>query len=279
MIRVLIAFLAVFAIPRPGAADARLIEMLRSDRSAKVRAQAALALSRQQPSREITEALVAALDDTSPIVRGSAARALGEVGTDEAFLPLCRSAKDADKFVAKWAAWAAKRLLGRSRSIALEIRGLRVEPEFFSNEPPRQARLLAEDMTRHLQEGVALTLLETGRFDAALRMDFREDADNTAPGTNIWLGLSGGVVEVQGDRHRAEVLVEIEATAANGFSVWRGTAKGLGESQGVQENDNYADELSEPEEALDARIVAVRAAGSQAAKELVKELLWDYKKN
>lgn len=258
-------------------ADPRLIQVLASDPSPKVRAQAALGLLSAPATPEGNAALVRALDDPAAIVRGSAARALGTVGSDESFDSLCRAARDPDRFVSKWARWAAAQVAARARSIAFTVRDLRVEPGRLGGNGGKGSRasLLAEDMTRNLQDGVLQVLVGTGRFDVDAGMDFRDEVEGavgTAVGqAAVRLALRGRLVSVSGDDRQAEVEVRMEAVGPSGLVLWEGSARGVGtrESGGPQE---YEDEYTIPEEPVDARVKAAEAAGRVAAEGLARAL-------
>ncbi len=258
-------------------ADPRLVRVLASDPSPKVRAQAALGLLSAPATPEGNAALVQALDDPAAIVRGSAARALGAIGSEESFDSLCRAARDPDRFVSKWARWAAAQVAARSRSIVFTVRDLRVEPGRLGRNGgwgPRPS-LLAEDMTRNLQDGVLQVLVGTGRFDVDAGMDFRDEDDGavqTPVGRPaVRLALRGRLVSVSGDERRAEVEVRMEAVGPSGLVLWEGSARGVGtrETGGAQE---YEDEYTIPEEPVDARVKAAEAAGRAAAEALARAL-------
>jgi HEAT repeat protein len=70
-----------------------LIDALRSDSSAEVRADAAAALG-ELGAADARSALIDALDDPDPMVRATAARALGELGSAAAVEPLLNALED-----------------------------------------------------------------------------------------------------------------------------------------------------------------------------------------
>lgn len=267
-------------------ADPRLLQALASDPSPKVRAQAALGLATRPATPEGLAALVKALDDPASIVRGSAARTLGSLGTDESFAPLCRAAGDADRFVSRWARWAAARVAARSGSIVFTVRDIRVEPGRLSGVGigGARARILADDMTRNLQDGVLQVLVGTGRFDVDAGMDFSDEVEGAARTASavgpapVRLALRGRVLNVSGDDRRAEVEVRIEAVGPSGLVLWEGPARGVGsagEGGRLEPNtaqDDYVDEYTIPAEPVDARVRAAEVAGRTAAEELARAL-------
>ncbi len=262
-------------------ADPRLIQALASDPSPKVRAQAALGLASRPATPEGNTALVKALDDPASIVRGSAARALGLLGTDESFATLCRAAGDPDRFVSKWARWAALRVAARSGSIAFTVRDLRVEPGRLAGvgrEEGARTRILADDMTRNLQDGVLQVLIGTGRFDVDAGMDFSDEVEGAvrmagaAGPAPVRIALRGSLLRVSGDARRAEVEVRIEAVGPSGLVLWEGPARGVGSAEDPPAQDDDVDEYTIPEEPVDARVLASEDAGRTAAGDLARAL-------
>lgn len=260
-------------------ADSRLLRTLATDPSPKVRAQAVLGLASRPADPGVLAALVQALEDPAPIVRGSAARVLGSLGTDESFAPLCRAAQDADRFVAKWARWAAVQVAVRSPSIAFSVRDIRVEPGRLGGEGGRKARILADDITRNLQDGVLQGLIGTGRFDVDSGMDFSDEvegAERVAPDNarrpGVRLALRGRLVRMSGDDRRAEVEARIEAVCPSGTVLWEGPARGVGAAEDKQAEDDYVDEYTIPREPVDARVRAAEVAGRAAANDLARAL-------
>ncbi len=259
-------------------ADSRLVQVLATDPSPKVRAQAALRLATQPPTPEVQTALIAALDDPASIVRGSAARALGEIGGDEAYAPLCRTARDADGFVAKWSRWAAVRVASRARTIAITVQGLQVEPSRLGSPGDRRVRLLAEDMTRNLQDGVLAALVETGRFDVDAGMDFTDEVEGAqrlpgpAQGPGVRVAIRGRLARLSGDERSAEVEVRAEAQGPSGVLLWEGVVRATGAQATQGGQDEYVDEFTIPKDPVDARVRAAEAAGRAVAQELARAL-------
>ncbi len=274
---VVVFLMATIAGSNAGA-DPRLIQALASDPSPKVRAQAALGLASRPATPEGNAALVQALDDPASIVRGSAARALGSLGTDESFAALCRAAGDPDRFV--WARWAAAQVAARSGSIAFTVRDVRVEPGRLPavGVGGARARILADDMTRNLQEGVLQVLIGTGRFDVDTGMDFSDEVEGavrTAGATSpapVRIALRGQLLNVWGDARRAEVEVRIEAVGPSGVVLWEGPARGVGSAEDRPAGDDYVDEYTIPAESVDARVRAAEVAGRMAAGALARAL-------
>lgn len=272
----LVSFVAV------GRADPRLIQALASDPSPKVRAQAALGLTLQPATPDVTAALVRALNDEAAIVRGSAAKVLGSVGTDDTFVPLCRAARDPDQFVSKWARWAAARVAARTSMIVFTVRDIQVEAQHRPGVSKTYSRLLAEDMTRNLQEGVLQVLLESGGFDVQAGMDFSAEVEGaTAVATGqgqgdpkVRIAVRGRLVRMTSDDHRAEVEVRLEAVGPFGVVLWEVQVRGVGmsEEQPAPPKDEYVDEFTIPTEQVDTRVLAAQDAGRAAGRELVRAL-------
>lgn len=285
--RMTVVALAMLAMGGTAAkADPRLVEALASDPSPKVRAQAALGLLSRPATPEGNAALVQALEDPATIVRGSAARALGSLGTDGSFAPLCRAVGDPDRFVSRWARWAASRVAARSGSIAFTVRDIRVEPGRIAaaGSGGARGRILADDMTRNLQDGVLQVLIGTGRFDVDAGMDFSDEVEGAvrtagaAGPAPVRLALRGRLLKVTGDERRAEVEVRIEAVGPFGLVLWEAAVRGVGSAtdadggeQGASEDD-YEDEYTIKEAPVDARVRAAEVAGRAAAGELVRAL-------
>lgn len=265
--------------PGVGSADPHLIRILATDSSPKVRAQAAIGLASRPPNSEVIAALSAALADDAAIVRGSAARSLGSIGGEETFAPLCRAAKDPDRFVSKWARWAAWQVAGRTRTIVFSLGEVRVDPGRLPRGTSRKVSILADDMTKSLQDGVLQVLVGTGRFDVASGMDFSDEVEGLGPVEprdsrrfGVRLDIRGQVAKVSGDEHQAEVEVRIEVLGLDGVVLWEGTARGVGSSSATAGEDDYVDEYTIPSEPVDARVRAAEAAGRAAGEELSRAL-------
>jgi len=104
--RLLIGVLALaLSIPAAAAAQSNaridyLLGLLKNSAAFRVRAQAALSLARFSPAESrVVKALIRALKDKYPIVRASAASALGKIGNEEAVAALKKTTKDPDETV------------------------------------------------------------------------------------------------------------------------------------------------------------------------------------
>lgn len=100
---------AAQAAPRPSIEDVE--ESLAHERSYKVRVNAALVLGRLRQTRSVP-ALIGALKDPHPAVRGSAAQSLGRIGSPIARDALVKVAGDPSPLVRRQAAAALKALGG-----------------------------------------------------------------------------------------------------------------------------------------------------------------------
>lgn len=238
-----------------------------SDPSPKVRAQAALALSRLPKDQENVTALIEALKDQSKIVRGAAAKALGILGAPQAYGPLCQASTDRDSFVAKWSRWAILSVLGKADVVRFTLRGIKAE-----------GVAKADDMTRYMQEGVLEVLISSGRFEPLSALDFTSEEDGDASegekgsSDSVSVALEGRVEKVEGDGGRARVRVSLKAVAPCGITLWEGLGQGVGERGAPPEPDEFADEYTIPEEPLDARLVAAKEASKSGALEFLKHL-------
>lgn len=137
------------------------------DRSAKVRAQAALVLGTVSPTPTIRQSLQQTLQDSSPIVRAAAAKALGRNPSPELMEALVVPAKDPDPMVAKWAVWALQRVLASAPRIEITDTTFRVAG---TREPRSVKRVFESELLRTL-------LNEDGPFglaEAELTLDFSD---------------------------------------------------------------------------------------------------------
>jgi len=238
-----------------------LVKALTSDPSPRVRAQAALGLESKGKDPKAVSALIAALGDSSRLVRGSAAKALGTIGAPEAFAPLCRAALDPNAFVAKWAKKSAIRVASSAPVVTFNVRGLKAKRGWRP-----------DTLTKAYQEGVLEELLSRDRFDVASSMDFRDDVEKGEPGPQVMLVLEGEVVGTTGNRKKAEARVTFRAVAVPGVVIWKGKAKAKGKGGEPPPPDPYADEYTIVEEPPDAREMAVTAAGKAVAASFAKAL-------
>ncbi|MBM4396145.1 MAG: HEAT repeat domain-containing protein [Deltaproteobacteria bacterium] len=256
----------VLAILLPGLAladaVASLVASLASDGSPKVRAQAAISLASYPEDPATAPALVAAIADASPIVRGAVARSLGQVKAAGAFVALATAARDRDAFVAKWAGWGARQVAAWSGSVSIGLRGL------AARGGPRQ-----DELTKASQEGVLERLLAEARFDVGSSVDFSDEVAGAdvarAGGASVHLELEGEVASVGGDELAATATVSMRAVSASGFVVW--TVKGSGSGTGKPppppgpDDDEYT--IRAP--GVDARPLAVADAGRAAGSALL----------
>jgi hypothetical protein len=147
--------------------------LLAGDRSAKVRAQASLALRAFADRAEVRKALVAALDDGDGIVRAAAANALGAVPRTDALDALAEASRDRDPLVSKWAGWALRRTVAGAAKV--RVAGLDVHMAA----PGRP-----EPLVRAFQGALLGVLLGAGgRFDVAATdasLDFSDEGDPAA---------------------------------------------------------------------------------------------------
>ncbi len=110
---VVCAVSSVLAIAASAWADARsdyLVRVLRTSPMFRVRAQAAISLGGVQSEPEVVSALVGALSDAHPAVRGAAAAALQRQGDPSALPALRRAARDPEAAVRTAASQAVRHL-------------------------------------------------------------------------------------------------------------------------------------------------------------------------
>ncbi len=176
-VAVFIVSLATSGASAEGLSPESALALLRLDRSAKVRAQAALTLRSRAEEPNVRTALVAALGDLDAIVRAAAANALGAVPHTDAFEVLARRTRDRDPLVTKWARWALRRTLAAAPTVHVAHVGVKV-----------LASGKHDDMGRVLEGAMLGILLKTGsRFELEFTkktFDFSTDdqADSPAAG-------------------------------------------------------------------------------------------------
>ena len=256
------ALILLLASPAFAQATGSLTEALGSDPSPKVRSQAALALAAYPADPAAVAALARALRDDSPMVRGSAARALGQLRTPGAFTSLSVAARDRDPFVAKWAGWAVKQVLAAAQTVEIGLRGL-----------VSRAGVKSDDATKAFQEGVLDTLLSTGRFDIGGTLDFSEDPPPVAgPPQVAHVELEGEVSSVTGDAKVAQATVLIRAVTPSGYVAWTGRASGSGKGGPPPPPGPDDDEWTIRPSGTDARLEAISDAGKVAGRMLADGL-------
>ncbi len=246
------------------------LRALSSDGSAKVRAQAVLALADDAETPLVRDALIEALDDRSPIVRAAAANVLGSLAGPHAFEALCRAATDSDELVAKWAGWAVRRTLTTTPRVKVRVKGLK---------SPGHAK--SDDLAKAYQDGVLKTLLLDQRFDVASSMDFDDEVPEPdrveffglmLPGVKvppITISLVGRVVTA-GNRSVARASATLRVEVSGGFAVFDLAAEAEGVEGPEPPPDPFADEYTIPKQRDDARIVAAEAAGRAIGEQLIE---------
>jgi hypothetical protein len=251
-------------LPAVALADAvaSLVASLASDGSPKVRAQAAISLASFPDDPATAPALVSAMADASPIVRGAVARSLGQVKATGAFVALAAAARDRDAFVAKWAGWGARQVVAGSGSVSIGLRGL------AARGGPRQ-----DELTKAFQEGVLERLLADRRFDVGSSVDFSDEVAGAdvaaAGGVAVHLELEGEVASVGGDELAATAGVVVRAVTPSGFVAWtvKGSGSGTGKPPPPPGPDD--DEYTVRAPGVDARPLAVADAGRAAGSALL----------
>jgi len=299
-VRVLVLLAGLFlaaslagAQPSSGSVEDALARL--QDRSAKVRAQAALVLGSMDPDDRIRAALRESLSDPSPIVRAAAAKALGRRPSPDLLDALEELARDPDPMVTKWASWALRRTIAtvsrlRITDTVLRISGTResstvgrtFESELLrgllsSEGPfeldPRESTLdFSEDSPRDPDPGPSTAdvnrWMRDGRFEMAAVEDGDEGKrareDRPCP-----LRISGTVEMREGDR---EVVVQasIRLVMADGFEVLEGRAnvRAAPPAGDPRDRDEYSIEVTPAQ----LRIQAAGEAGRKVAEDLRRRL-------
>lgn len=261
-----LAFLAVLLGPQDARAqDATddLTQALATGSSARVRAQAALALQAQAGDPAVQVALVGALRDPDPIVRAAAAKAFKDAAPADAFPALSEAAWDPDPLVAKWAARVLRRIVARARVIVVDIR-------------PLSSRLgvSADQATKSLQSIVLERLLVSSRFDVPTAMDFGAGPEAAVLTQRpVRVSIDGEAVPAPAQPGvEATVEVRLRVTTPSGHVVWEGGAVAGGRMEAAADPDPDSDAYTIRDAPTDARLVALREAARKAADELARAL-------
>lgn len=272
--------------------------LLRTDRSAKVRAQAALTLRAAAEVPEVRAVLKAALGDGAAIVRAAAATALGAVPHTDAYEALSRVAKDRDPLVAKWAGWALRRTVAaaptvrvaevrvqvtapsRSDSLArtfegallgvllgaggrFEIEKTAATMDFAADGEASSTEVAEPDPDADRK---ALELMRQGRFDAAaLAMGEGPGLDEAPVSVRLL-----AEIDARDAGTGAVAKVRLRGTTPEGTQAFEVSGEGTGRPPTVPENER--DEYTTVPRPEDLRNEAVDAAGLAVAKALVKQL-------
>lgn len=160
--------------------------------SPRVRAQAALILGGMR-AKSAVFFLVDCLKDSSPVVRGTCARALGMIGDDRGLAAVARLGNSSDKFVRRWSQWAARHMLHSDT----ELRVATPEPKGGSAQ-----------MHSGVLDGISRVILDIDAWEFSQEMDFSDDKKAAIEGigaapapvltirTGINTGKAGGIILV-----------------------------------------------------------------------------------
>jgi len=265
------------------------------DRSAKVRAQAALVLGMQEASDEIRAALRDRLSDSSPLVRAAAAKALGRRPTPDLLEPMAALARDPDPMVAKWASWALRRTVASAARLRITDTTFRIsgtrEPRSvgrtFESELLRGLlasdgpfELDSRDTTLDFSAGSAdepapaastvdaNRLLREGRFDMAMMAAPEDGKDSLAAGPCA-LELSG-TVEMREGAGEVQVRASVRLVLPGGVPVLEAAAevRAAPPSGDSRERDEYTLEVTPAQ----LRLQAAGEAGRRVAEDLHQQL-------
>lgn len=173
-----------------------LINLLKNDKSFKVRAQSALALGKIG-SPSALKPLIDALDDENYIVRGSAAKALGELGESSSFRELSKVLKDPNNFVSKYAREAIRKILKSAELIFIDLR------KIYSSLDEQT------DLTGKLyQESLLLQILNHSKFVVGEMFDFRENGVEEEREIQIMVELNGNIENLEIDFYKGSAFCE-----------------------------------------------------------------------
>jgi hypothetical protein len=237
-----------------------LVRSLASDPSARVRVQAALALSPRAGEPDVVQALVRALYDRDALVRATAAKALLDAAPARAFVPLAVTALDSDTLVSKWAIKALRRVLARVPVVTVDLRGLETRLDVPTD---------AGD--KAFQEAVLEALVAAGRFTPDQAMDFVEGAKpEDAPEAR--LDIRGHAVEVPSADGSIAVRATLKAVTPSGFVAWEGASVGTAPRPGTEARDPDADEYTRRPTLADRRLDALREAARALGASLANGL-------
>lgn len=263
------------------------------DRSAKVRAQAALVLGSLEQDEAVRAALRDRLGDPSPIVRAAAAKALGQQPSPDLLEPLAALLKDPDPMVLKWASWGLRRIVASMSRLQITDTVIRIAGS-------REAQTVGRTFESELLRGL---LAADGPFELVPKeatLDFSErDSREEEPGpstadVNRWvqegrfdLAAMGGQgqpapaeepcpLKVEGTVEMREGGQEVVAQASvkllleNGFPVLEGRVNvRVDASSGASEDrDEFTLEVTPAQ----LRIQAATEAGRRAAEDLLRRL-------
>ncbi|HOA12320.1 MAG TPA: HEAT repeat domain-containing protein [Myxococcota bacterium] len=240
----------------------KLLSNLSGSGAARIRAQAALALSSFDHNPAVVKALVRALEDPHVMVRSSAARALMAIAPAEAFADICRiGAQEKEPFALNWIQKAAARSAGASTKVLVNVDGL--ECVGADN------RMM---VSQKLRSAFLQKLFAYDGYSIGVSLDFSGDA-SADEGAGVELDIVGSFT-VDGNKQATSGKLDVRAVTTEGFVVWSTVIETLDVVQGKapEIKDPFADEFTIREEGEDARLVAATEAGTRAATRLNVEL-------
>lgn len=240
----------------------KLLSNLSGSGAARVRAQAALALSSFDDNPAVVKALVRALEDSHVMVRSSAARALMAIAPPDAFGALCRiGSQEKEPFARNWIQKAAARSAGASSKVLVNVDGL----ECVGTDNHMM-------VSQKLRSAFLQKLFVYDGYSIGVSLDFSGDG-TSEQGDAVELDIVGSFT-VDGGKQATTGKLDVRAVTKDGFVVWSTVIEILDAVQGKapEIKDPFADEFTIREEGEDARLVAAGEAGTRAATRLNVEL-------
>lgn len=246
----------------------RLLEALSTDRSVKVRAQAALSLANFTDDEKVLDALIQAMSDKSSVVRGTVARVLGLSKARKAFATLCQASLDTDKFVSKWASDGLLQVLKAGHEFRVVV----------GAEVPRIRNATAmecEDIRRAMMDGLLAVLAADPKIDIeTMLVDFTGKASSDASKRDIVLVVFAELVDARKEDGQGIARVRVRVTSMPGCKVWEGIAEGKA-VQKPPEEDEFRDEYSMPNPEVDPRIEAAEVGAREAVLNFIRTIRQD----
>jgi len=243
----------------------RLLRALFTDRSAKVRAQAALSLADFTNDESVLDALIQTMSDKSPVVRGTVARVLGLSRAKRAFGVLCQASFDKDKFVAKWASEGLLEVLkgGHNLKVSVDVQVGNIR---------NATSVEREDIRRMMMDGLLSVLTKESNIDIETRLiDFEGNGGFSGARDDIMLSVVAQLEDARKEDGVGVATVKVRVTSVHGCKVWEGTGEGRAVAKKAEE-DEFRDEYSMPTPEIDPRIEASETGARQAILAFIRTI-------
>jgi hypothetical protein len=249
----------------PDEVKERLLKALLTDRSAKVRAQAAFSLAEFTDDKRVLDALIQTMSDKSPIVRGTIARVLGLSRAKEAFGTLCQAFFDKDRFVSKWASEGLLDVLKGQREFRVVVGA---EIAYIRDATAMEQ----EEMRRAMMDGLLSVLTKDSKINIQTKLiDFSEGAGSRTSEPDIVLYVSALLEDAKKENGEAIVRVRVRIASNQNCKVWEGVAEGRAVARATDE-DEFRDEYSMQRVEVDPRIEAGESAARQAVLGFIRAI-------